>query len=386
MPDWKAGEGQVLDGKYPLERFARGDPETALFLTASGSSAVRVCRVPDPARAIELLGRWNRAKRFPHANLIRIEEAGTADLAGVPVGYLVMEHAEENLDDVLRDRALTPDEARAMLLPVAAALDYLHRRGMAHHAVKPSHIFAIGDTVKLSSESIAEGDPSADIQALGETLTAALGVTPLPPPFDRIAAGCLDPHPARRWTADKVVSVLQSSGVATTPPPPARRRLVAPVALGAVAVGVVSGIMLYRTETPLPATTAEPRPAPVAASLTTPPAPKSTVEGAQSSRDRIVMEDGVAHRVVPDVPKKARDTITGKPVVVVRVTADPGGNVTDAAVERTFSPYFSNLALDAARQWKFASSQDAGPRQWTLRFRFTPANTTVSAARAGAPK
>ena len=94
------------------------------------------------------------------------------------------------------------------------------------------------------------------------------------------------------------------------------------------------------------------------------------------------MEDGVAHRVMPDIPPGARKTITGKPAIVIRVTVNPAGNVTDAVVERTFSPYFSKFALDAARQWKFIPDDRTTPRRWTLRFEITPANTQVVARRA----
>jgi TonB family protein len=87
-------------------------------------------------------------------------------------------------------------------------------------------------------------------------------------------------------------------------------------------------------------------------------------------------------RVTPNIPPKARDTIQGKPAVVVRVTVDPMGNVTEAALERSFSPYFSNFALQAARQWKFVPKEGASAREWILRFQFTPTNTQVLAERA----
>jgi len=406
MPDWKAFEGQLLDGRRPLDRYCGGDDESAVFLT--GPFAIRIRRVA-PEEAAEVVGRWNRVKRFPHPHLIRIEEAGTSELAGEPVAYLVMERAEENLADVLFDRPLQPDEARAMLLPVATALDYLHRRGMAHGNLKPSHIFAIDDTVRLSSESVAEGDPAPDIHALGQTLIDALdprtgvphGAADLPAPFNAIAAGCLDSDPARRWTADKVASRLRPSEPAATPAAaaapaatPSRsrstlRRALGPAALAAIALGIAAGVMLRRTDAPpravqsAPSPTpaaAVPRPAPVESAAASPkPGPSPRPD---TTRDRLVMEDGVALRVMPAVPEQARKTITGKPFVSLRVTVDPAGNVTDTAVERTFSPYFSKLALEAARKWKFVPEEGASSRNWTLRFQFTSSNTQVVARRA----
>jgi hypothetical protein len=57
--------------------------------------------------------------------------------------------------------------------------------------------------------------------------------------------------------------------------------------------------------------------------------------------------------------------------------------VTDAVVERSFSPYFSKFALDAARRWKFAAAKGAGVREWILRFQFTRTKTEVVPYAAG---
>jgi TonB family protein len=415
MPDWKACEGQ-LDGKYPLERCVYSDNESALYLTASGGAAVRIRRA-DPAQAAEIVGHWNRVKRFPHPNLISVDAAGTSELNGESVAYLVMEHAEENLGDVVCARTLTPEECRAMLLPVATALDYLHRRGLAHGAVKPSHIFAIGDTVKLSSESVAEGDTADDIRGLGLTVVEALAprngtasdaadrTAELPPPYDSIAIGCLNPDPARRWTADRVIAPLRPAERASTPadPQPARRpgvrRLAIPAGLAAVTIGILVGVVFRQSDAPPPSSVVrepaappprfDPEPAPVtpppaaktaeAPPRPAPPAAQPSREAPSTGADRLVMENGVANRVVPDVPQRARNTITGKPFVTVRVTVNPAGDVSDAAVEHTFSSYFSKLALEAARKWKFAPQDGAAARRWNLRFEFTRANTRATA-------
>ena len=68
--------------------------------------------------------------------------------------------------------------------------------------------------------------------------------------------------------------------------------------------------------------------------------------------------------------------------MVVRATVDPTGDVAEAVVERSFSPYFSEFALQAARQWKFIPKEDASRREWTLRFEFTQTDTHVVAQRA----
>jgi TonB family protein len=401
MPDWKNFEGQLLDGKYPLMRYVSGDASRALFLIGFASSAVRIRRA-DAAVAAGWVERWNRVKLLNHPHLLEIDAAGASVIAGESVAYAVMEHGDENLAEILRDRPLSPDEALELLRQVASTLEDLHAQGMAHGDLKASNIFATGNTVKLSSESVGEGDPAGDVRALGLTLVHAFtqraddprGAADLPAPFGEIARGCLHPNPARRWTAKEIVARLRSP--AATPAKPARAaaprfaRIAGAAGLVVAGVAIVAAVVTRTTETPSPAA-ARPRKTETASAIAPVPAPVVPERKAdapapaetkpESTRDRVMIEDGVAHRVVPDVPEKARNTIEGRPVVAVLVTVDAAGNVTDASVERTFSPYFSRLALQSARQWKFAPEEGAGPREWSLRFRFTQRDTQATAQR-----
>ncbi len=84
----------------------------------------------------------------------------------------------------------------------------------------------------------------------------------------------------------------------------------------------------------------------------------------------------VVSRSIPDVQQRASDTIHGTVAVVVRVSVDATGSVTDADFA-THGPsaYFARLALDSARNWKFKPPQQDG--------RACPArgcSTTLSAA------
>jgi TonB family protein len=69
-------------------------------------------------------------------------------------------------------------------------------------------------------------------------------------------------------------------------------------------------------------------------------------------------------------------------MVVVRVTVDSAGRVTDATLEPGGSPYFGRLAQAATRQWQFASVEDVSPRNWILHFSITQTDTWVEARRA----
>jgi TonB family protein len=123
------------------------------------------------------------------------------------------------------------------------------------------------------------------------------------------------------------------------------------------------------------------KPAPsVPARDETPAPPVATVPPPNVAERVIETSPGeVVHQVMPDVSDAARKTIRGKVKIQVRAAVDAAGHVTDAKVESQNSRYFAKLALDAARQWQFAS----GPGDYILRFEFTTAGSTVRPSRVG---
>jgi TonB family protein len=89
-----------------------------------------------------------------------------------------------------------------------------------------------------------------------------------------------------------------------------------------------------------------------------------------------VPHDTVLHEEMPDVSRRARDSIRGLMTVVVRVTVDSSGDVVAAALDnRASSKYFAHAATEAARKWKFVPSGDQASRVRLLRFDFTRAGT-----------
>ena len=68
--------------------------------------------------------------------------------------FVVMEYAEQALDQILIRRALGPDEVREILPATLDALAYLHRNQRVHSHLKPSNLLAIGDQLKLASDNI----------------------------------------------------------------------------------------------------------------------------------------------------------------------------------------------------------------------------------------
>ena len=89
---------------------------------------------------------------------------------------------------------------------------------------------------------------------------------------------------------------------------------------------------------------------------------------------------GILTQVLPDIPRKARNTISGKVTVNVKVSVDQRGNVQAATIEPPRSSrYLSDLTVAAARRWKFDPGD--APREWLLRFQLFRDRTTVTPAR-----
>ena len=285
----------------------------------------------------------------------------------------------------------------------------------------------IYDAPELSSGEIS---PAADVWSLGMTLVAALtqqapvwerssGAEPVVPdtvsePFAQIARGCLRLNPAQRLTLGEITARLKSEDASPEnalsekrPPetaaptqaeePEVRTPLIGRPALliaaAIVLVVIVAAMLLHTRHTPSRTKDAERSPAP-AASAATPiqpqasaaqaaapvPAPAAALKPSASTAMQPAEQSDIANRVLPDVPAKALHTIHGKVAILVRVQVDTSGNVSDAASESPgASKYFTRLALDAARQWKFAPSQSGVGGERTLRFLFRPDGVEATA-------
>ncbi|HXT26508.1 MAG TPA: TonB family protein [Candidatus Eisenbacteria bacterium] len=101
--------------------------------------------------------------------------------------------------------------------------------------------------------------------------------------------------------------------------------------------------------------------------------PRSAVPSASSGTPEAV------HQVIPDVSEKARSTIRGTVRINVRVQVNPDGTVRSADLNSpASSQFFANLALKAARDWRFAPSANASA---LLRFDFTNTGGTAYVVR-----
>jgi eukaryotic-like serine/threonine-protein kinase len=277
---WKQQEGQTVDGRFRLIQYLGGTDSSAVFLTESGNNRERVAIKligADPADADSQLSRLRRAAKFLHPHLARIFEAGRAQVGNASVLYIVTEYAEEDLAQILPDRALTPQEVRDMLPFIIDALQFLHSHGFVHARLKPSNVLAVNDQLKLSLDGVcatgergAPGEktsaydppelaptgpsPAGDVWSLGmtivEVLTKRLPVwewtghadppapRTLPAPFLEIVRNCLRRDPAMRCALREISENLD-------PPAPSR---VAPSRTTAVSAPIASPVISSSSE------------------------------------------------------------------------------------------------------------------------------------------
>ena len=165
---WPQWQNEVINGVYPLRRFLSGSDHSAVFLTECKAQDVPTAAIKliPAARALTeaQLSHWMTAAGLSHPHLIRLLDAGQCQLGGQQFLFVVMEYAEQNLSQVLPQRALIAEEVREMLGPTLDALAFLHRRNLVQGRLKPANFLVVNDQLKLASDTIRPaGEPRAII-------------------------------------------------------------------------------------------------------------------------------------------------------------------------------------------------------------------------------
>ena len=228
-------------GDYTQKAFAK-------FFTASADASH------------EQVAIWDTVRGLRDKNLSAPLGAGVVHVANVPVEYAVIPAPDETLAGVLRERPLTPEEARELMCSMVSGLETLHANGFAHGRVSPEEVLAVGDSIQLSTEAIRPLNAlplvsagvgkylapesieqnvtaAADVWCLGATLFETLkarAYSPdvdihaegLPQAFVRVLACCLEKDPAARSTLAQVRDLYSGKAVPapqpTVIPPPAK--------------------------------------------------------------------------------------------------------------------------------------------------------------------
>jgi TonB family protein len=431
--DWtKQWERRIVNGVYPLRRFLGRSDHSVVFLTECKAQNIAQAAIKimpaNPALIETQLAHWRRLATLSHPNLIRLLDAGRCQLGGHNFLFVVMDHAEQNLAQILRGRRLTPDEVRDMLPATLDALAYLHGKNLVQGALKPANFLAVNDQLKLASDTIrpagertastakpslydppeakkGTGTTAGDIWGLGITLVEVLTQTPpawsrgrsenvalpanLAPEFVDTVQRCLNLDPGRRPAIAELVAQFQTAPVvvpSAVPPvinepwvrtlatqiSPRIRFLVTAITVGIITLWAVwTGIHLYQTHAAARQSASTPE-SPAAAS------PPAAVEGPKANITPSLPT--VLHQEIPDVSRSARESIRGVINIAVRVIVDRSGNVVAASLDdRGSSRQLGRAAVDAAKKWKFAEAPDQASRVWLLHFNFTRTGTTADA-------
>ncbi len=257
FPDWKSLAGKTLDGGYELKELIEAEGERATFrVRVLGDYSLKASAnfyAVSGAAAAEQIALWQAIRGFQNkANLSVPLGTGTLSVNGVEVLYVVVQNADETLAQGLSERALASSEAAQVLQALARGLAELHSNGLVHGCLSPREVLAVGDEIKLSTESIRRihSEPiierqeaeylapesgarnltiAADVWCVGATLAQALTQKPydpgrreevsnLPHPFGTLLACCLDPDPDQRCKLGDLERILSSKA----PPPKPR--------------------------------------------------------------------------------------------------------------------------------------------------------------------
>jgi TonB family protein len=425
---WKQWEGRTVDGGFRIERFLGTSGQGAVFLARFDDpktrwATIKLVPVNLPDADLQLAA-WRRTSRLSHPHLIPIIRSGRCRADHSEFLYVATEYGDENLASVLADRPLSVEETDEVLASVLDGLIYLHREGFAHGHLKPANILAVADQLKISADGIsrigepvrsqwrpgaydspemqAQGaSPAGDMWSLGLILVEALtqhlpngknsAVAPMipetvPAQFRRIAADCLQIDPRQRPTAPDLADRLRPTPpkLALTPeaPPvatPGKKRYLLPAAIGLFVL--VAGLVGYRflqgpgSSPASPPGSAqrivEPKPAP----------PQQTTSAPAAEPAAMSVAGQVVHKVLPDVPAKARNTIHGRVRIRVRVSVDESGKVVNSKLESPGpSRYFADRSLQAARHWEFQPPKVQGHNvasEWILHFELSNRATEV---------
>jgi TonB family protein len=425
----KEWEGRTIGGQFPLRQWLGSSDHSSVFLTERGGAKAALKLLHADSDAEHQLALWRTAAELSHPNLIRTFESGRTELDSHGYLYVVMEFADEDLSQILPQRALAPEEAAQLLPPLLGALSYLHTKGFLHGRIKPSNVLATGDQLKLSADQMvpiatansgrmrrdvydapetAAGilNPASDLWSVGVTLYTALTQNlpqesskkdsaqgaPIAEPFRGIVNSCLQLDPGRRTSIAEIQTRLQSetAPVSASSESGTERwrgnRIVVSllILVAAVAIAIVVFLSSRRGQSPSPAASGN-QPEVQNSNQAAAPATPAVVSAQPQAPAKQTSAGSVVRQVLPEVSQSARNTITGKIRIVARVEVDANGKVTRARLTTPGpSRYFARQTLQAAERWQFSPPVvNSQPVEsiWSITFRISRKQTQTSPER-----
>jgi hypothetical protein len=238
MQLWNDYEGRTIAEAYPLEKLVSPEGRSAFFLTHNGTGTPALIRLIEPHfDEAEILDRWRQVSALENPNLITLRKFGQTELDGASILYAVMEPSDDNLAEILKQRALTPDETREIATSMVAALQSLHSHNLVHEHISPASVLATGETIKLRSDCVRElpineegqDDRTEEANALRArdvhdlamtllqalTLRQTLPVTTLATPFDAIVRNGI----SGKWGLTEIAAALTPAVAPIRPQP-----------------------------------------------------------------------------------------------------------------------------------------------------------------------
>ena len=232
MELWNDFEGKTVDGRFQLVHLIGPKGRSAYFTAKDETGAPAVIRLIESLNdEEEILGRWRRVTGWKQEHLVEVLACGQTVLDGTHLVYAVMEPTDIELMDVLRDRALSPDETRQIALSVADGLEALHAKGLVHEHVEAENVLARGETVKLRSDVVRDAPEGAEGAALRAkdvrdlslllhqclTRSRKIGEVRLPVPFDE----AIRKGESGSWGLGAMIAALRPLGSVPKPVVPA---------------------------------------------------------------------------------------------------------------------------------------------------------------------
>ena len=227
--NWNRLLGARVAGAYRIHELL-GDSGGAAFFRASRDPDARPALlqlIPATAAGDAQLALWSRIARLSHPNLLALLDYGRGEETGDAFLYAAFEFPDDTLAAAIGRAPLSESESREVHQAISDALRYVHSQGLVHTAVDGGHIVAVGNQIKLASDTLRESSASltaaADFTRLDRLLPGAAPLpepraplpeprAPLPPPPEPAAVPRASKHSFPVWAYAALAVLLGGLG------------------------------------------------------------------------------------------------------------------------------------------------------------------------------